>query len=403
MAVVEQGIAPRSKVALGILGLGAFVVGTAELVVVGVLDLIALDIGVRVSTAGLLVTAYAVGISLGGPIVTALTIRLGQRVLLWVSLAVYVVGNGLAVVASDFGQMLVARVLTGTIHGLFIGVASSVAAALVPAAYRGRAISIVFGGIGVSTVLGVPLGAFIGQALGWQAAFVGIVGLGVAALCLTIGLVPAVPELGSADLRSQVRHALAPRVLGMLAVGLLLMGGQFSAFTYLAQYLGRVTGVTGEWVSVFLFAYGIACAAGIFIGGKFADTKAYTTLVTANVVLVGVLLLMHFLGGSPVVAIASLLVWGLFGFGLVPAFQLRVITLAGEGADLAATLGASAVNAGIAIGAVLGGSVVTNAGDPSRVFLVAFAVCAVALPFTLATRWYTAPRRAVPDEAAVAV
>lgn len=380
-------IGPRNRIALAVLTLGAFVVGTAELVIVGVLNLVAADMNVSISTAGLLVTSYALGISIGGPLVTLLTIKLGRRLLLWLSILVYVVGNAVAVVATDFGQFAAARAVTGTIHGLFVGVACTVAAALAPPEHRGRAISMIFGGIAVSTVLGVPLGTLIGQSLGWQAAFLGIVALGVVTLALTLTLVPPVRELGSANIGAQARHAFAPRVLGMLAVGLLLMGGQFSAFTYLAEYLSRVTEVDGAWVSAFLLLYGIACAAGAFAGGRFADRHAFATLVTANIVLAGVLVLLYLVGGSPVLVAVCLLVWGLFGFGLVPSFQLRVITLAGEGAELAATLGASAVNAGIALGAAVGGLAMAGGGDVRRVFIVALVICVVALPVTIASRW----------------
>src|ERR1044072_8183012 len=165
----------RNGLALASLALGSFVIGTAELVVVGILNLVAGDLGVSISTAGWVVTTYALGISLGGPIVSALTTRMSRLFLLRAALAIYVVGNLLAVVAANFGVLLVARVVTGSIHGLFIGVASMVAAGLVPAEKRGQAISMVFGGIAVATVLGVPLGTLIGQSMGWQGAFVGVI------------------------------------------------------------------------------------------------------------------------------------------------------------------------------------------------------------------------------------
>lgn len=187
----------RSNLALGTLGLGTFVMGTAELVVVGILNLIAQDMGVSISTAGQLVIAYALGISIGGPILTALTIRFGRRFQLWMSLAIYIAGNVLTVVAVAFSMFIVAQIVTGSIHGLFIGVAFAVAAGLVPPDRQGRAISIVIGGIAVSTVVGVPLGTLIGQAMGWQAAFIGIVVLGVVALASTLVFVPSVEGRGT--------------------------------------------------------------------------------------------------------------------------------------------------------------------------------------------------------------
>jgi MFS transporter, DHA1 family, inner membrane transport protein len=381
---LSTSIQPRSRVALAVLGLGSFVVGTAELVIVGVLNLIAGDMHVSISTAGLLVTCYALGISLGGPIMAALTIKLSRRMLLWLCLALYVLGNIGVLLAASFGEFAVARVLTGTVHGLFIGVAMTVGAMLVPPEYRGRAISMVFGGISVATVLGVPLGTLVGQSLGWRAAFVGIVVLGVIALVLTLLLVPEVPAVGASKLGEQARNAFAPRVLAMLTVGLLIMGGQFAAFTYLAEYLQQVTKVSGVLVSGFLLIYGVSCAVGTFVGGRLADRRAVATLVVANVVLIVMLLLIFFFGGSPILIAICLVGWGLFGFGLVPSLQLRVISLAGRGGDLASTLGASAVNAGIAVGAAIGGLAVAGYGV-RYVFVVALLICLVALPATAAS------------------
>ena len=373
----------RSRAALVALALGSFVIGTAELVIVGILNLIAGDLSVSVSTAGQLVTAYALGISIGGPIVTALTIRLGRKFLLWLALALYIAGNLVAVFCVSLGELLIARVLTGAIHGLFIGVASTVAAALVPAEKRGEAMAMVFGGIAVSTVIGVPLGTLVGQLLGWRATFVGIVILGVIALITTLTLVPPVRSPGTARIGAQARSAFAPRVIATLAVGFLLLGGQFTALTYLAEYLKDITGIPGSLISVFLLAYGVASAVGTFVGGKFADRSATKTLVVANILLVVAFAGLYVFGGSSILAAITLALWGLVGFGLVPSLQLRVITLAGPGGDLAATLGASSVNAGIAVGALGGGAVLAATGAHA-VVLTALITCAVALPATWA-------------------
>jgi MFS transporter, DHA1 family, inner membrane transport protein len=374
---------PRSTVALAALALGSFVIGTAELVVVGILNLVADDLSVSVSTAGQLVTAYALGISVGGPIVTALTIRFGRRTLLWMSLVVFIAGNTFAVLALGFGALLAARLVTGSIHGLFIGVATSVAVALVAPNKRGQAMGMVFGGIAVATVLGVPLGTLVGQKLGWQAAFVGIVALGVVALCATLVLVPSVPGPPPTQFGTQVKSAFAPRVLATLAMGFLLLGGQFTVLTYLAPYLEQVTGITGSLVSVFLLAFGVASAVGTFFGGRYADRSPTMTLVAANALLIVAMGALYLLGASPILTAAALGLWGLVGFGLVPSLQLRVVTLAGPGGDLAATLGASAVNEGIAAGAVVGG-VALAGGGPAAVVLTGLMVCVVALPATLA-------------------
>lgn len=388
----------RSTWALAALALGAFVIGTAELVVVGILNLVATDLDVSVSTAGWIVTTYALGISLGGPIVSAMTTRFGRKTLLLAALVVYILGNLIAVLATSFGLLIVARLVTGPIHGLFIGVASVVAARLVAPERAGQAIGLVFGGIAVSTVLGVPLGTLVGQAMGWRAAFVGIVLLGVLALVATLALIPPVAAPTAAGVGAQAKAAFAPRVLAMLGVGLLLVGGQFTALTYLAPYLEGVTGISGGMVSAFLLAYGLASAIGTVIGGRAADRNATGALVVANIVLIVALGGLYLLGATPLLAAVALALWGLVGFGLVPSLQLRIITLAGSGGDLAGALGASAVNAGIAIGALVGGWALAGAGVEAAV-LTALVVVAVALPLTWAAGFLKAPGAQEPEPA----
>ncbi|MCX4751377.1 MFS transporter [Kitasatospora sp. NBC_01287] len=380
----------RGNLALGALGLGAFVVGTAELVIVGILDLVAKDLKVSVGTAGLLVTAYALGICIGGPLLTVLTVRLGRRVLLGLTLAAFIVGNVLALSAVNFGMLVLARVITGSVHGLFVGVASMVAANLVTPERRGQAVAMVFGGIAVSTVVGVPLGTLVGQAVSWQAAFVGIVILAAIALVAVVALVPSMPAQTDSGLRDQAKFAFAPRVLAMLAVGLLLLGGEFAAFTYIASFLQDVTKVSGGAVSGFVLAFGVASAIGAIVGGRFADRNASATLLICNVGLVVALVVLKLVGASPIPVIVVLALWGLVGFGLTPAFQLRVISLAGPGGGLAATLGASAVNAGIAAGAAVGGWAQSSHGS-GAVVVTGAVVCAVALPATWASRFLTPP------------
>jgi DHA1 family inner membrane transport protein len=380
----------RGNLALGALALGAFAIGTAELVVIGILNLIAKDTAVSLSSAGQLITAYALGIAIGAPLLTALTGRFGRRLVLRLSLVGFVAGNALAVGATSFHMLLLARVVTGSIHGLFIGVASVIAAGLVAPEHKGRAISMVFGGIAVSTVVGVPVGTLIGQTLGWRAAFAAVSVLALVALVASLLFIPPVAGRGSAKLRSRAQAAFAPRVLGMLGVGLLLMGAQFTAFTYLTPFLGTITGVSGGLVSVFLLIFGLAAAAGTLLGGRAADRSATATLLVANIVLLGALGVLYLVGATPVLVLFALAAWGLAGFAIIPALQLQVITLAGTGGDLAATLGASAVNAGIAAGSLIGGVALARHGA-SAPLLVATTMCALAIPATWATRFLTPP------------
>ncbi|KQV95028.1 MFS transporter [Pelomonas sp. Root1237] len=382
---------PDARAALVVLAVGAFVFGTAEFVIVGVLDLVARDLGTSINSAGYMVMAYALGIAIGGPVATTLTTRLERRSVLALSLAVFVTFNLIVIVSHELGLLLVARFVPGAMHGLFVGAASVVAAGLVRPEQRGQAMAMVFGGVAVATVLGVPLGTWVAQATGWRTAFAAIVALGAAACVATLCFVPRSNVRLADPFGVQVRAAFAPRVLALLGVAALLMGGQFSAFTFIAPYLKQVSGAADATISVYLLAYGVASAVGMFAGGRLADRDAGLTLVAANVVLVAVLGLFYLFGSSPMVALIALAAWGLAGFGMVPAIQLRVVALAGPGADLAAALSASAVNAGIAAGSLAGGVALARLGVEAPMQM-ALLLCALALPATWSTRRLAVPK-----------
>jgi len=351
----------RETPALAVLALGALVVGTAELLVVGVLDLIGHGLGVTESSAGLTVTSYALGICLGGPTLTVLTLPIRRRTLLATTLAGYAAANLLAASSTGFGVLVTARFVAGCLHGLFMGVAFVVASALVPPGRQGRAISLVLGGITAAMIAGVPLGTTIGHALGWRSAFVAVGILGLLAATASALVLPPSPTPPAASARGQARAVFKPRSLMMLGVAFVLLGGQFSAFTFLAPFLEKVTGSSPGSVSGYLLLFGIAAAIGTVVGGRAADRNAHRTIVLAGCTLVVIFILLRSLGSSPTAVAVLLAAWGFVGIGLVPALQLRIVQL-GEGGDLAATLGASAINGGIAAGAATGGAVASAFG-----------------------------------------
>ncbi|MFE7188151.1 MFS transporter [Kitasatospora sp. NPDC057595] len=360
------------------LALVAFVVGTSEFVVVGILGPIADGLGAGLGTAGLLVTGYALGISLGGPALTALTLRLPRRTLLLGALAAYVAASAGAAAAGGIGVLLAARCVAGLAHGVIVGAATSVAVSLAGPGRQGRAISLVFGGISVATVLGVPLGTLVGQWLGWRAALTAVAVLGALALLAVRRTVPPTAAMGASSLAGQLRGALSRPVLAVLGTAVVLFTGQFTAYTYLAGYLEDVTGVGGRFVGGYLLAFGTAAAVGTFVGGRCADRRAAATLTAGCAGLTVALLALHLCGRSGAAAAVLVACWGLAGFGLVPALQSRIVELAGPGGDFAATLGVSAANAGIAAGAALGGWTVTAHGVGTVVPLGA-AICLAAL------------------------
>ncbi|HEX2314355.1 MAG TPA: MFS transporter [Thermomonospora sp.] len=379
----------RANLVLATLFAGMFVLGSAELLVVGVLNLIAADLGVSIPAAGTLVTAYALGLAIGGPILTALTIRLNRRTVLVGTLALCVLGNLVVVLTASYGLFLAARVLTGALQGLFIAAAFVAGISVVPPERMGRAISVVVSGVAVSAALGVPLGTLVGQALGWRGSFTAIVGFTMVALIATLALVPSVPGAGGGA-GDQARYAFAPRVLAVLALNLLVFAASYAALTYIVPFLEDVTGISGALISAFLLVYGVATAVGSFGGGRFADRSAARTLVVAATGVAVSLLALHLVGAVAFLVALVLPVWGVFAFGMVPSLQYRVISLAGPGGALAQSLPASAANVGIAFGSFAGG-VAIDAFSTSAALVTGLVLAVVTIPVAWATGFLRPP------------
>ncbi|MFI6485779.1 MFS transporter [Nonomuraea sp. NPDC050663] len=373
----------RANLVLATLFLGMFVAGSSELLVVGVLDLIAADLRLTIPAAGSLVTAYALGLALGGPIMTALTIRLNKRTVLIGALAAFVAGSLVVMMTDSYPLMLAARTLTGAVQGLFIAAAFATGISVVPPERMGRAIGVVVSGVSVSGAIGVPLGTLASQSIGWRGSFAAIAALSAIMLIATLAVVPSVPSQG-AGARDQVRHALAPRVLAVLALGSLLFASVYAALTYIVPFLQEVTGISGALISVYILAYGVATAVGSFVGGRFADTNATRTLTVAAIGATLCLLVLHFVGTIPVLVALTILAWGVFAFVTAPAFQYRVISLAGPGGALAQSLPASAANLGIAFGSYAGGAAI-GAFSTSAAITAALVLSVITIPVAWAT------------------
>jgi DHA1 family inner membrane transport protein len=373
----------RANLVLATLFLGMFVLGSAELLVVGVLDLIAADLQVSIPAAGASVTGYALGLAIGGPLLAALTIRLDKRTVLVGALALFILTNLVAVLTASYALFLAARIGTGAFQGLFIAAAFGVGISVVPPERMGRAISVVVSGVTVSAALGVPLGTLVGQVLGWRGSFAAIVALSVVALIATLALVPSVPSTGGGA-GSQARYAFAPRVLAVLVLHVLAFAAVYAALTYIVPFLKGVTGDSGAVVSVFLLAYGVATAVGSFGGGRFADRNAARTLIVATTGVAVALAVLHLAGAIAVLALVAVLALGLFGMGMAPSLQYRVVTLAGPGGGLAQSLPASAANLGIAFGSFAGG-VAVDAAPVSSAVVTGLVIAVVAIAVAWAT------------------
>ncbi|MBT2291450.1 MFS transporter [Paenibacillus albidus] len=357
----------RSTWALLALAISAFAIGTTEFISVGLLPLIADDLNISVTTAGLTVTLYALGVTFGAPVLTSLTTAVSRKTLLLAIMIVFVAGNSLAALSDGVAVLLIARVVSALSHGLFMSIASTIAADLVPENRRASAISIMFTGLTVATVTGVPLGTFLGQQLGWRAAFIAIVGIGIVALIANLMLVPSGLKTGvRTPVREQIKLVTHGRLLLAFAITALGYGGTFVVFTYLSPLLHEITGFKEQTVAVILLVYGIAIAIGNMIGGKAANKKPMTALMYMFVLQAVVLLVLAFTAPFKAAALITIFFMGLLAFMSVPGLQVYVVMLADRYApaarDVASAVNIAAFNAGIAIGAYLGGVVTDSLG-----------------------------------------
>lgn len=381
MSTPQTALSPRkANLALATLFLGMFVLGSGELGVVGVLNRISSDFHVSISSAGHLVTVYALGLAIGGPILTALTIKMEKKAVLIGSLVLFIACNLVAVLTHVYGLFLVLRFLIGASQGLFIAGAFIAAMAVVPPERMGQAIGVVISGVALSGALGLPLGTLVGQTLGWRGSFMAITAGAVLTLLGTLALIPTVPPAG-AGAAHQAKYAFAPKVLAVLFLNFIVFSAIFAALTYLVPFLQHVTGISGALLSVFLLAYGAATAVGSsVVGGKFADHRAGRTLIIGSFGIAASLLLLYYVGQIAWLVAIVLIGLGLSFYSMVPSLQVRVISLAGPGGQLAQSLPVSAANVGIAFGSFAGGIAINNHSDSAPVVTgLIFAVVTIAV------------------------
>lgn len=392
MSTVRRA-APANLV-LAVLFTGAFVMGCAEMLVVGLIDLIATDLRVSVAAAGTLVTANALGLAVGGPVLTLLTTRFDRRTVLLAATTVFVLANLLPAFGGDYPLLMAVRVLMGAVQGLFIAAGIVTATSVVPPERAGRAMAVVITGFAMASAAGLPLGTLLGQAVGWRGAFVAVVAVAALVLVAAVLVLPSLPTTPGSRALAQARAAFAPRVLAVLGLALLIFAGLQSALTYLVPFLAEVSGVSGPVISAYLLAYGVATTAGSYAGGRFADANAARALIVGSIGVAAALVGMRLLGAHPLGVALAVVGLGAFAMGMAPSLQHRVVTLAGPGAPLASSLPASAVNAGIAVGSLAGGAAITASGVTAAV-----TTGAVIAGVAVAAAWATSAIRPAADPA----
>ncbi|MFG0457279.1 MFS transporter [Shewanella mangrovisoli] len=371
--------------ALLALTLSAFAIGTTEFVIVGLIPTMAQDLQVSLPSAGLLVSLYALGVAVGAPVLTALTGHWNRKHVLLAVMTLFVAGNVLAWQAPSYETLIAARVITGLAHGVFFSIGSTIATGLVPKEKAASAIAIMFTGLTVALVTGVPLGTYIGQSFGWQSTFLAVALLGLIALIGSAFLVPNnLKQTRAASLLTQAKVLTEPRLLLVFAITAIGYGGTFVAFTFLAPILQQISGFDASAIGMIMLVYGVSVAIGNIWGGKMADNmgpiKALSYIFTG---LAAVLFIFHFTALNPITAVLTILVWGAFAFGNVPGLQVYVVKLAETYAptavDVASGLNIAAFNIGIALGAWGGGLIVEQMGLMQTPLIGALVVIAALL------------------------
>ncbi|KPH63506.1 MFS transporter [Pseudoalteromonas sp. NEC-BIFX-2020_002] len=373
--------------ALWALTLSAFAIGTTEFVIVGLIPIIADDLGVSLPSAGLLVSLYAVGVAIGAPVLTAVTGRWKRKTVLTSLMALFVIGNIVAWQAPSYETLIAARVLTGLAHGVFFSIGSMMATSLVSKEKQASAIAIMFTGLTVALVTGVPLGTWVGQVFGWRSTFLMVSLLGLIALIGSAILVPnTLDQVIPTKVKDQLQVLLKPRLLLAYTMTILGYGGTFTAFTFLAPILQQHAGFAASYVGFIMLGYGVSVAVGNVWGGKLADK--YGPIKALKVLFLGLsitLLALTFTMNSPLLVVITVLVWGAFAFGNVPGLQLHVVKIAEQDTpkaiDVAVGLNISAFNIGIALGSVVGGHVVETLTLQDTAWIGAI-ICSAALAAT---------------------
>jgi DHA1 family inner membrane transport protein len=382
-----------SNVVLVSLLFGTFVTGSAELLTAGLLARISSGLGVSVAAAGSLFSVYALGLAIGGPLLTAATIRLDRRPVLVGAMSMFATMVLAPAVLPHFGWFVATRLVAGALQGLFLAAAFTTATTVVSQERVGRALAFVIAGFSISTVLGLPLGVIVSTVLGWRGALLLVGGFALIATGLLVAVIPGIP--GRLSGTGGLRHALAPRVLAMLALTLTLFAASGAVMGYLMPLLEYVTGVSGPLASTILMAYGVANLAGSFLGGRLADANAARALVLVTLGLVTSSAVLYLARTQPLLAVVAILAWAVSGSGAPPSIQYRAVSLAGPGGALVASLPASAASAGIALGSTASGMAYTAAGPPA-VIITGMIIALTAFALAIMTRRLQPPAEIAP-------
>ncbi|MBK0015348.1 MFS transporter [Kosakonia sp. S42] len=342
------------------LAIGAFGIGTTEFSPMGLLPVIAQGVGVSIPAAGMLISAYAIGVMVGAPLMTLLLSHRGRRNALIFLMAIFTVGNVLSAIAPDYATLMIARIITSLNHGAFFGLGSVVAASVVAKEKQASAVATMFMGLTIANIGGVPAATWVGETIGWRMSFMATAGLGVISM---VSLFFSLPK-GGAGARPNVRNELAvlmrPQVLTALLTTVLGAGAMFTLYTYISPVLRTLTDATPVFVTAMLVLIGVGFSIGNFLGGKLADRSVTGTLKGFLLLLIVIMLAIPLLARSEIGAAIAMVVWGAATFAVVPPLQMRVMRVAHEAPGLSSSVNIGAFNLGNALGAAAGGAVISG-------------------------------------------
>ncbi|MDX5629148.1 MULTISPECIES: MFS transporter [unclassified Brenneria] len=349
------------------LAVTAFAIGVAEFIVVGVLPAIARDFNVPLSTAGGLVGIYALALAVGTPVVVLTLARLPRKPVMLGLIAVFLAGNILSALAADYAMLLAGRILTAVAHGSFFAIGATVAARLAPAGQASRAIALMFAGLTLAMVIGVPLGSLIGNGIGWRLPFYAVALLAAIAWLATVFWVPTLAAKPAGGVATQLAALAQPALLLMMSVTILGFGASFAAFTFVTPILTEITGFSSSSASLLLVVFGVATLIGNLAGGRLASALGWqVALKRMLLLLLLTLIALAFLMPYPLPMMVVLFVWGALAFGLSPGFQAGMLDTAErytpQAVDFASALNISAFNLGITLGESVGGMMVARDG-----------------------------------------
>ncbi|MBA1353292.1 MULTISPECIES: MFS transporter [Staphylococcus] len=350
----------KYPIAIWMLAIGAFAIGMTEFVIMGLLPNIARDFDVSVSQAGQLITGYALGVAIGGPIIVMLTIKWNRKYLLLALMAIFIIGNFAASFSPNYGFMMTSRIITSLAHGSFFGIGSILAASMVKPEKRASAMALMFMGLSMSNILGVPFGTLIGQSFGWPMTFIIISIIGALALIGIIIFVPMKKETVKSSVLNELKILKEKRLWLTLAVTLFGFSSVFAYFTYISTVLIDVSHVQENLISYLLIIFGIGVTLGNVVGGKLADWNLNKALKMIFSAFILYFILLYFVQMNGLLMVAGIFFFGLIGFSMSPSLQYKSTLISQDAPTLASTLNQSAFNLGNALGAFIGGVVVTN-------------------------------------------